>query len=75
MKTSEALICTHIQTISFILVGPTELAILHNIEDIVHHALPVKKVKDAFSDLNTAKNVILNRITFCQSRVDVSKHS
>ena len=41
-----------------------ELAILHNIEDIVHHALPVKKVKDAFSDLNTAKNVILNRITF-----------
>ena len=55
--------------------GPTEMQILQNIEDIVHHALPVKKLKDAFSDLITAKNLILNRVTFCQSRIDVSKCS
>ena len=48
------------------------MQILQNIEDIVHHALPVKKLKDAFSDQTTAKNLILNRITFCQSRVNVS---
>ena len=57
----------------FIPTGPTELEILQNIEDVVHHALPVKKMKDAFSDLNTAKNLILNRVTFCQSRINVSR--
>ena len=51
------------------------MQIIQNIEDIVHHALPVKKLKDAFSDLITAKNLILNRVTFCQSRIDVSKCS
>lgn len=40
--------------------GPTEMQIHQNIEDIVHHALLVKKLKDAFSDLTTAKNLILN---------------
>ena len=49
------------------------MQILQNIQDIVHHALPIKKLKDAFSDLITAKNLILNRITFCQSRVNVSR--
>ena len=51
------------------------MQILQNIEDIVHHALPVKKLKDAFSDLTTAKNLILNQVTFCQSRIEVSKCS
>ena len=41
----------------------------------VHHALPVKKLKDSFSDLTTARNLILKRVTFCQSRIDVSKCS
>ena len=31
------------------------MQIHQNIEDIVHHALLVKKLKDAFSDLTTAK--------------------
>lgn len=51
------------------------MQIHQNIEDIVHHALLVKKLKDAFSDLTTAKNLILNRVTFCQSKIDVSKCS
>ena len=51
------------------------MQIHQNIEDIVHHALLVKKLKDAFSDLTTAKNLILNQVTFCQSRIEVSKCS
>ncbi|CAH3155509.1 unnamed protein product [Pocillopora meandrina] len=51
------------------------MQILQNVEDIVHHALPVKKLKDSFSDLTTARNLILKRVTFCQSRIDVSKCS
>lgn len=58
--------------ITFIFVGPTEREILHNIEDIVEHALPLEKLKKAYTDLNTAKNLILNRVTFCQRCVDVS---
>ena len=49
------------------------MQIVQNIEDIVHHALPIKKLKDASSDLVTAKNLILNQITFCQSKVNVSR--
>ncbi|RMX52168.1 hypothetical protein pdam_00019880 [Pocillopora damicornis] len=51
------------------------MQILQNVEDIVHHALPLKKLKDSFSDLTTARNLILKRVTFCQSRIDVSKCS
>ncbi|XP_068738440.1 uncharacterized protein [Montipora capricornis] len=50
--------------------GPTERDILANLDEIVEHALPILKMKKAYSDLNTAKNMILNRITFCHSRVD-----
>lgn len=50
--------------------GPTEREILHNIEDIVDHALPLEKLKKGYTDLNTAKNLILNRVTFCQRRID-----
>ena len=53
-------------------VGPTEQEILNNIEDIVEQALLLDKLKKGYSDLNTSKNLILNRVTFCQSRVDVS---
>ena len=56
-------------------VGPTEQEILNNIEDIVEQALPLDKLKKGYSDLNTSKNLILNRVTFCQSRVDVSMQS
>lgn len=52
--------------------GPTELEILKNLEEIVELALPLDKLKKAYTDLNTAKNLVLNRVTFCQSRVDVS---
>ena len=48
--------------------GPTERNIL---DDVVEHSLPIEKMKKTYSDLNTAKNMILNRITFCHSRVDV----
>ena len=59
-----------LQLILFI--GPTEQEILNNIEDIVEQALPLDKLKKGYTDLNTSKNLILNRVTFCQSRVDVS---
>ena len=52
--------------------GPTEQEILNNIEDIVEQALPLDKLKKGYTDLNTSKNLILNRVTFCQSHVDVS---
>lgn len=61
------------QLITFI--GPTELEILNNIEDIVVQALPLEKLKKTYADLNTSKNLLLNRVSFCQSRVDVSMHS
>lgn len=60
--------------IAFIFIGPMEREILHNIEDIVDHALPLEKLKKGYTDLNTAKNLILNRVTFCQRRIDVSIH-
>ena len=59
-----------LQLILFI--GPTEQEILNNIEDIVEQALPLDKLKKGYTDLNTSKNLILNRVTLCQSRVDVS---
>ena len=43
---------------------------LASLDDIVEHSLPIEKMKKKYSDLNTAKNRILNRITFCHSRVD-----
>ena len=48
-----------------------ERDILANLDDIVEHALPIEKTKMAYSDLNTAKNMILNHITFCHTRVNV----
>ena len=60
--------------IIFIFIGPTEHEILQNIEDIVEHALPLEKLKMAYTDRNTAKNLILNRVTFCQRRINVSMH-
>ena len=59
-----------LQLILFI--APTEQEILNNIEDIVEQALPLDKLKKGYTDLNTSKNLILNRVTFCQSGVDVS---
>lgn len=41
------------QLITFI--GPTELEILNNIEDIVVQALPLEKLKKTYADLNTSK--------------------
>lgn len=53
--------------------GPTELEILGHLEEIVELALPLDKFKKPYKDVNTAKNLILNRVTFCQTRADVSK--
>ena len=39
----------------------------------MEQVLPLEKLKKAYTDINTAKNLILNRVTFCQSRVDVIK--
>lgn len=50
--------------------GPTEFEILQNLEEIVGFSLPLDKLKLSYTDVNTAKNFILNRVTFCQSRVD-----
>ena len=52
--------------------GPTEFEILQNLEEIVGLSLPLDKLKLSYMDVNTAKNFILNRVTFCQSRIDVS---
>ena len=52
--------------------GPTERNILANLDDVVEHSLPIEKmIQKTYSDLNTAKNMILNLISFCHSRVDV----
>ena len=51
--------------------GPTELEILQNLDEIVEQALPLDKLKNASSDVNTAKNFVLTKVTFCQSRDDV----
>lgn len=51
---------------------PTELEILRELEVIVEQALPLEKLKKTYKDLNNAKNFILNRVTFCQTRVGVS---
>ena len=53
--------------------GPTEQEILQHLEETVELALPLDKFKKPFEDVNTAKNLILNRVTFYQARVDVSK--
>ena len=53
--------------------GPTELEILGHLEEIFELALPLDKFKKPYKDVNTAKNLILNRVTFCQTRSDVSK--
>lgn len=52
--------------------GPTEFEILQNLEEIVGFSLPLDKLKLSYTAVNTAKNFILNCVTFCQSRVDVS---
>nr|XP_058965263.1 uncharacterized protein LOC131791908 [Pocillopora verrucosa] len=53
--------------------GPTDQEILQHLEEIVELALPLDKFKKPYEDVNTAKNLILNRVTFYQARVDVSK--
>lgn len=53
--------------------GPTDREILQHLEEIVELALPLDKFKKPYEDVNTAKNLILNRVTFYQARVDVSK--
>lgn len=52
--------------------GPTEPKILQHLEEIVELSLPLNKLKQSYTDVNTAKNFILNCVTFCQSRIDVS---
>ncbi|CAH3130944.1 unnamed protein product [Pocillopora meandrina] len=52
--------------------GPTEREILQHLEEIVELALPLDKFKKPYEDVNTAKNLILNRVTFYQARVDVN---
>jgi len=56
------LFCGNIQSLILMLsfLGPTEREILENL-DVVEHALPIEKMKMAYSDLNTAKNLILIR--------------
>ena len=63
----------YINVINSCVAGPTELEILTNLEEIAELSLPLDKLKRQYNDINTAKNLILNRVTFCQSRVDVSK--
>ncbi|XP_068733016.1 uncharacterized protein [Montipora capricornis] len=49
--------------------GLTELEILRELVVIVEQALPLEKLKKTYKDLNTARDFILNRVTFCQTRV------
>ena len=53
--------------------GPTEQEIRQHLQKIVELALPLDKFKKPYEDVNTAKTLILNRVTFYQARVDVSK--
>ena len=50
--------------------GPTEF--LKNLQEIVELFLPLDKLKLSYTDVNSAKNFILNHVTFCQSHIDVS---
>lgn len=53
--------------------GRTEFEILQNLEEIVGLSVPLDKIfKLSYIDVNTAKNYILNCVTFCQSRIDLS---
>ena len=52
--------------------GPTEFEILQNLDEIVRLSPPLDKLELSYTDVNTAMNVILNRVTFCQSCIDVS---
>jgi len=51
--------------------GPTEFEILQNFEEIVELALPLDKFKKLYQDVNASKNLVLHRVTVCQTRVDV----
>ena len=62
-------LCSH--PFFFFFSGPTEFEILQNFEEIVELALPLDKFKKPYQDVNTSKNLLLNRVTFCQTRVDV----
>ena len=45
---------------------------LKNLQEIVEPFLPLDKLKLSYTDVNSAKNFILNHVTFCQSHIDVS---
>lgn len=58
--------------IVFIFIGSMEREIFYNIEDIVDYVFFLEKFKKGYIDLNIVKNLILNRVIFCQRRIDVS---
>ena len=45
---------------------------IKNLQEIVEPFLPLDKLKLSYTDVNSAKNFILNHVTFCQSHTDVS---
>ena len=45
---------------------------LKNLQEIVELFLPLDKLKLSYTDVISAKNFILNHVTFCQSHIDVS---
>ncbi|CAH3036645.1 unnamed protein product [Pocillopora meandrina] len=44
---------------------PTEFEILQHLEEIIELALPLDKFKKPYQEVNTAKNLIFNRVKFC----------
>lgn len=58
--------------IVFIFIGLMECEIFYNIEDIVDYVFFLEKFKKGYIDLNIVKNLILNRVIFCQRCIDVS---
>ncbi|CAH3183084.1 unnamed protein product, partial [Porites lobata] len=49
--------------------GSTEREFLTNIETIVRNSLPHDKLKSFFADPESAKEVLLNKVTFCNDRI------
>ena len=52
--------------------GNTEREFLRNIESIVRNALPHDKLKAFYHDPEVAKLALLNKVTFCSERIEVT---
>ena len=53
------------------IIGPTEIKILDNIEQIIEASLPQHKVRQQFGKEENARMFLLNKATFYSERINV----